>query len=399
VLRGSNGTRPHRSTGGIVVWRPMDPATVAQQADALARAWSPSSAPPSWRLTAAIFATLRDEPELLNLTAEIPPERLPPLLFSAATTLLVRRLQPEPLRRSYPVAGAPQPPLAPGFPRDYRAFCLEHRDELRELCAVHRYQMSEPGRCAHLLPGLALAAGGRDVALVDLGTGAGFALQLDRYRYVYRHGDGTATTVGDDAAPVTIETEVRGAHRPPLPSALPRIVARLGVDAEPVDLGDPTVRAWLAACAPPEAGALTRFARAADVVLEHPVVVRRGDAVEALQELIAEVPADVLVCLLDAYVHVFFEPERLARFGRLVAEAGRERDLDWLSLDPLVPLGPGARRSVVDVEVPAAILQRGRDGGVFGVLGRRAFRDGRSRASLLALGHPGGAWLEWFKDR
>jgi hypothetical protein len=95
---------------------------------------------------------------------------------------------------------------------------------------------------------------------------------------------------------------------------------------------------------------------------------------------------------------VFFESERLARFGQLVAEAGRERDLDWLSLYPLVPLGPRARRSVVDVDVPAAIVQRGRDGGVFGVLGRRAFRRGRSRSSLLALGHPSGAWLEWLSD-
>ena len=375
----------------------MDPATVAQQADALARAWSPPSAPSSWGLTAAMFATLRDDPELLKLTAEIPAERLPPLLFSAASTLLVRRLEPEPLRRSYPVAGDPQPPLAPDFAREYRAFCLEHRDELRELCAVHRYQMSEPGRCAHLLPGLALVAGGRDVALVDLGTGAGFALALDRYRYVYHHPDGAATTVGDDAALVTIETEVRGPIRPPLPSTPPTIVARVGIDAEPVDLGDPAVRAWLAACAPPEAGALTRFERAADVVLQNPVVIHHGDAVDALPELIAELPPDVLVCLLDAYVHVFFTPERLVRFASIVAEAGRQRDLDWLSLDPLVPLGPHARRSVVDVEVPEAILERGRDGGVFGVLGHRAFRDGRTEGSLLALGHPGGAWLQWLR--
>jgi hypothetical protein len=376
----------------------MDPATVAQQADALARAWSPPSAPSSWRLTAAIFATLRDQPELLGLTTEIPADRLPPLLFSAATTFLVRRLDPEPLRRSYPVAGAPQPPLADSFALDYRAFCLEHRDELRELCAAHRYQMSEPGRCAHLLPGLALAAGSRPVALVDLGTGAGFALQLDRYRYVYRDGEDTETTVGDDLAPVTIETELRGPRRPPMPAAPPRIVARVGVDAEPVDLGDPAVRAWLAACAPPEAGALTRFERAADVVLANPVVVHRGDAVDSLQGLIADLPEDALVCLIDAYVHVFFEPEQLARFGRLVTEAGRERDLDWLSLDPLVPLGRRARRSVLEVDVPAAVLQRGRDGGVFGVLSHQAVRDGRSQASLLALGHPSGAWLEWLSD-
>jgi hypothetical protein len=375
----------------------MDLTTVAQQADALARAWSPPAAPSSWQLTAAMFATLRDEPELLKLTTDIPPERLPPLLFSAATTFLVRRLEPEPLGHSYPVVGAPQPLLAPSFAADYRAFCLEHRDELRTLCAEHRYQMSEPGRCAHLMPGLALAAGSRDVALVDLGTGAGFALRLDHYRYVYRHPDGTTATVGDVAAPVTIETELRGS-RIPLPSHAPRIVARIGVDTEPVELGDPAVRAWLAACTPPEAGALTRFQRAADVVLAHPVAVHRGDAVAALPGLIADLPADALVCLMDAYVHVFFAPEQLARFGELVAQAGRDRDLDWLSLDPLVPLGPRAERSVVDVEVPGAILQRGHTGGVFGVLGRRSFRDGRSRSSLLALGHPSGAWLEWLAE-
>jgi len=373
----------------------MDTTTVAQQADALARAWSPPSAPRSWELTAAMFATLRDDPELLGLTTEIPDERLPPLLFSAATTLLVRRLEPDPLERSYPVVGAPQPPLSPTFGPEYRAFCLDHRDELRALCAEHRYQMSEPGRCAHLLPALALAAETREVALADLGTGAGFALALDRYRYLYRYPDGTETAVGDSASPVTIETETRGPHRPPLPAEAPRIIARVGVDAEPVNLGDPAVRAWLAACVPPEASALTRFERAADVVLSHPVTVHHGDAVDALAELIADLPDGALVCLLDAYVHVFFAPEQLARFGALVAEAGRERDLDWISLDPLVPLGPGARRAVIDVAVPPEILQRGRDGGVFGVLSRQSFRDGRGAASLLGLGHPSGAWLEW----
>lgn len=376
----------------------MDLTSASQQADALARAWSPPGAPSSWGLTAAIFAALRDEPELLELMAEIPEERLPPLLLSAATTLLVLQLRPEPLWRSYPIADAPQPPLSPSFARDYRDFCLGHRQELRELCATHRYQMSEPGRCAHLLPGLALAAGSRDVALVDLGTGAGFALQLDRYRYVYQHADGTSTTVGDEAAPLTIETELRGFHRPPIASTPPHIVARVGVDAEPVDLGDPTVRAWLSACVPPETGAVTRFERAVDVVLSRPVEVRQADAIDALPGLIAELPADALVCVVDAYVHVFFGPEQLRRFFQILLEVGHERDLDWLSLDPLVPLGPHPQRSVVDVDVPSAILQRGREGGVFGVLGRRAFRDGHARGSLLALGHPGGAWLEWIYD-
>ena len=168
------------------------PAVVAQQAGAIAAAWSPPGSPASWRLTAAQFEALRDDPELLAIAATITPDRLPPLLFSAAATALVLELAPSPLRESFPRPGTPQPPLSPSFREEYRAFCLDHRDEVMELCASHRYQMNEVGRCADLIPALApTIAEGREIVLVDIGTGAGLALQLDRYRYVYR-GPGPA---------------------------------------------------------------------------------------------------------------------------------------------------------------------------------------------------------------
>jgi hypothetical protein len=372
-----------------------DPGAVAAQADLLARAWSPPGAPPSGRLTAAIFATLRSDPELLGLAAEIPAERLPPLLFSAAARYLVRELAPDPLRRSYPVPGRPQPPLHPRFARDFRDFCLDHRDALRELFATRSYRMTEVARCAHVLPALASAAGAREVALVDVGAGAGFALHLDRFRYVYRDEHGMERSVGDPTAQLTIETAVRGGRWPPLPAHPPRVVARLGVDAEPVALVDPDVRRWLAACVPPEAGAVTRFERAADIALAEPATIVRADAADALADLVAELPRDALVCLLDVHVHVQLAPAQLARFAALIAGAGRVRDLDWLSLDPFVPLGPHARRTVIGIDVPAAIVERSRYGGAFGVLGHLALREGRARPALVALWHPGGAWLEW----
>jgi len=117
--------------------------------------------------------------------------------------------------------------------------------------------------------------------------------------------------------------------------------------------------------------------------------------VQGLPELTAGLPDDALICLLDAYIHAFFEPAQLARFTRLVAELGRERGLDWVSLDPLVPLGPHVRAGVIGVDAPRSILERSRAGGVFRLLSRLAYRDGRSERSLLALGHPSGAWLEW----
>ncbi len=373
-----------------------DPALVAQQAAAVATAWSPAGSPGSWQLTASQFATLRDDPELLAVAADIPPDRLPALLFTAAATALVLELAPRPLRDWFPHIDSPQPALPPDFGRHYRGFCLDHRHRLAELCAAHRYQMNEVGRCADVLPALApVIAEDREIVLIDIGTGAGLALHLDRYRYRY-HGPGDrTTTTGSEDAPVVLATTVRGTHRVPLAPTLPRIADRIGIDAEPLDLNDPGVRAWLAACLPQEIGAVTRFARAADVAAAHPARTVRAQALDALPTLLESLPEGPLVCLVDTYVHVFFTDDELTRFGALLDRVGAERDLDWISIDPLVPLGGAADRTVLGIPAPPALIARSRSEGVFGVIGRVRYRAGQRTRSLLGIAHPGAAWLEW----
>lgn len=362
----------------------------------VAAAWSPPEAPPSWRLTAAQFEALREDPEMLAIAATIPPERLPPLLFQAAASFLIAELAPRPLRDWFPRLGEPQPPLDSRFHPEYRAFCLSHRDRLIELCASHRYQMNEVGRCADIVPALAPAIhDGREIVLIDVGTGAGLALHLDRYRYVFRRPRGPAATAGPEDARVLIETEVRGPIVPPLATTLPRVVGRFGIDIEPLDLAEPDVLAWLAACLPQEIGALTRFHQAAQVAIAHPADLIRGHALAALPELLARIPNGPLICLMDTYVHVFFDAEELRRFRELVDAVGSERDLDWISIDPLVPMGRAATGSVHGISVPAGLLERNREAGVFGVISRLGYRDGRSSGALLGLAHPGAAWLEW----
>jgi hypothetical protein len=375
-----------------------DPQVVADQAAMIAAAWSPAGAPDSWALTAAQFEVLRDDPELLGIAATIAPDRLPPLLFGAAATSLVLETAPPGLRDWFPTVGQAQPPLGPGFHDRYRTFCLDHREQLLDLCARHRYQMNEVGRCADLLPALASAvADGRELALVDIGTGAGLALHLDRYRYVFRGPHGSTATVGDPESEVVLETEVRGAHAAPLAAALPRIAERVGIDIEPLDIEDPGVRSWLAACIPQEIGAVTRFHRAVKVASAHPARTVRGDVGDALPDVLASLPDDLLVCLVDSYVHVFFAAADLVRFRELVDRVGSERDLDWVSLDPLVPLGASANRTVAGMPVPPGLIERNRREGVFGVLGRLGYRQGRRSADLLAIAHPGAAWLEWLQ--
>lgn len=374
-----------------------DPAVVAQQAGAIAGAWSPPGAPDSWQLTAAQFEILRHDQELLAIAATIPPDRLPPLLFEAAASFLVLELEPLPLRSWFPRVGEPQPQLGGEFQAAYREFCLDHRERLLELCAGHRYQMNEVGRCADLLPALVPAiADGRGVALVDIGTGAGLALHLDRFRYLYRAGE-QVSVIGDQASKVVLETELRGSQLPPLPSVVPRIADRVGIDVEPLDLREGDVRAWLAACIPQEVGAVTRFHYAVEVAIANPARTVRGDAREVLPDVLASIPAGLPVCLIDSYVHVFFTADELTRFRALVDRVGAERDLDWVSIDPLVPLGGSADSSVLGIPVAPALVERNRREGLFGVVGRLRYRGGRRTGALLGLAHPGAAWLEWLE--
>jgi hypothetical protein len=170
------------------------------------------------------------------------------------------------------------------------------------------------------------------------------------------------------------------------------------VDSEPLDLSDPATAGWLAACVPPEAGAVTRFAAAAAVARAHPVPTVRGDLVDVLPRIVAGIPRDELVCLVDTYVHVFLPPAELARFSALVDRIGRERDVEWISVDPLVPLGPLATTTVQDLPVPPQWLADNSDGGVFGVIGRVSIRAGRRTGTVLGRAHPGSAWLEWTAD-
>lgn len=367
----------------------------AQQARAIAAAWSPPGAPQSWWLTAATFAAIAEDDVLLDLAAAVPADRLPALLLSAAVQRRVAEVRPEPLAGYYPVPGGPQPPRDDGFEPALRAFARAEAPAIAALCAAHRYQMNEVGRSLDVLPALAgvAAADPRPLALVDLGTGAGLGLQLDRYAYRYVLPDGSQRVAGDPDSPVRLSCTVRTGS-PPVPAAL-RIAHRVGVDAEPLDLADPATAAWLAACVPPEAGAVTRFAAAVDLARARPAPAVRGDLVDVLARVVADVPPDTLLCLVDTYVHVFLPPPELARFQALVDEIGRERDLVWVSVDPLVPLGPAADASVQGLPVPPQWVRDNRDGGVFGVVGRVRVREGRRTGAVLGRAHPGSAWLDW----
>jgi hypothetical protein len=60
------------------------------------------------------------------------------------------------------------------------------------------------------------------------------------------------------------------------------------------------------------------------------------------------------------------EPHSWIASDSIVKEFGSRRDLDWVSIDPLVPLGEHASDSVLGGTVPARLIERGCTEAVFG---------------------------------
>src|SRR5437764_66089 len=170
----------------------------------------------------ALALGVPSDPEIIAFLAALPAEKRQPNLLLAA----VRRLF--------------------GTVSDYREFrrgILDNRDAVRSLMLARATQTNEPGRCATLLPVLALLP--QPLALLEVGASAGLCLLPDCYGYDY---DGHWVPA-DPPRPI-FPCEPDG--KTPLPRQLPQIAWRAGLDLEPIDLSDPDQVAWLEALVWPE---------------------------------------------------------------------------------------------------------------------------------------------------
>lgn len=367
------------------------PTEVRDQAIEVARGWSAADAPSSWRLTAALFEAIADDAALLEAVASLPADRLPALLAGAAITLLARRDPSAAVHAYFPMPGRSQPPFDDGFFPAFAVFCSSRLDHIVALCHQHQYQMNEVARCSQLACGLAAVHGPSEepVTLIDLGAGAGLALALDRYHYQLGQA-----VLGPPESPLTLSCTLRGNRQPPL-SRLPPIAERIGIDLDPLNVDHEGARDWLEACAPPEEAALQRLASALEVVRADPPTILAGDAVEVLPEVLDRLPVGRSVVVVDSYTAVFLSEDRRLRLAEVLGQAGRSRSLLWLSLDPLVPLGPSGRHSVQGLAVPDDLVADYQREGVFAVLGARRFSRRSDQGQLLARSHPSGDWIEW----
>jgi hypothetical protein len=242
----------------------------------------------------------------------------------------------------------------------------------------------EAGRHTVLHPAVAEAAhrvGAVAVGLVDVGCSAGLSLVVDRVGIDYGRG----VAVGDASSPVQVAASVVGDRAVP-GRTLPPVVARVGVDLDPVDVTDPEEARWLRACLQPDQPEQMALldAEMALAASDPPQLVR-GDVLEVLPDALARVPRDALPVVTTTWTLSHLPLERRLRFLHRLDEAAAGRTVAWVSVE-----GVGV--------APAVPTMGDRHASGHSIIGLAALEHARLRAEAVGRCWSQGRVLSWLAE-
>jgi hypothetical protein len=341
-----------------------------------------ASATPRAPLYAAMSIGISRDPALHRLLLQAPPtQRLPVLLLAAIHDLLLADPSHR-LARWYPnLTLDPLRPSDRNLLPVLRGFVGEHREEIRTRLATRSTQTNEVGRSALLLPAFALLASEvGPLGHLDVGASGGLNLLLDRFQYHYVSSDGDVTVVGE-SSPVVLSTGTKGPA--PIPSMLPTIRTRCGIDRRPIDVTDPTEARWLEACVwPDQAERFHRLVAAIELARTRPPELLAGDAVASLAAGVARVGTTAHPVVTNSWVLNYLTSDQRVAYLAELDRIGAERDLSWVYLEapaliPELPTGPDPK----DPHLTVLSLAR--------------WRNGERSVQHLATCHPHGFWIHW----
>ena len=249
-------------------------------------------------LYAALSRQIAADPDVLAIAAHARRPPIPNVFFAAVHFLLAEAPLQHALSAFYASLHDHARPASEAWPA-FRDFVFSNAERLIPLLETRITQTNEVSRCSFLLPALVAAhqsAGGRPLALIDVGCSAGLHLRWDRYYYDY----GVAHA-GDPRAPVRISCELRGPILPPLPQRFPECGFRIGIDLNPVDLTDPVERRWFEALIWPDHDGRRRLAATAieGLLLDPPTIIK-GDAVQVLHAQLRTIPPDMSIVVYNS---------------------------------------------------------------------------------------------------
>ena len=329
---------------------------------------------PLYRLLSRLLA---DEDEVLSLMLAAPIQQRRPVLLLAAIHDLLLEHTDLPLAQWYPsIASDPRGD-------DPRAALIEtisvHRDRIEAIVSERHTQTNEVGRCAPLVIALGSQLANVPIGLVDVGCSAGLNLHLDAYGYRFFNEEYSWAEVLSPQRALTLECSLKGV--PETPIKVPDIRSRVGVDAKPIDITNPSAVRWLEACVwPDQHDRLRRLRSAISIARSAPIPIVAADAVTGLEDALESIPEDQHPVLVNSWVLAYLSAQQRIDYRSIVDRVGVSRDLTWIYLEAPAdcPELDGPRDP--SVERLTAVM-------------RIELKNGQRRSQHIGTMHPHGYWL------
>lgn len=213
---------------------------------------------------------------------------------------------------------------APGPYAGLRDALLADDGAIRSTILARATQTNEVGRLATLLPAFSLIPG--PLALLEVGASAGLCLYPDRWGYAW------ATPVGEVhlGEEPRLTCTVRGPA--PLPTQLPVVTWRSGVDLNPLQVTDPEQMAWLEQLIWPEQQQRRDSLRhAIAVARREPPQLMTGDLLHELPTLVERARPHGTVVVFHSAVIAYLKPEDRVTFDGTMRELVAHGTCRWIS--------------------------------------------------------------------
>lgn len=247
---------------------------------------------------------IAEDPQIISLIDSLPLQKRQPNLIFAVSRLL----------------GAPVSEFA-----EFRTWLVSNWQQVSAEAATRSTQTNEPRRCAALIAALGLIE--EPISLIEIGASAGLCLQLDRYSYQF--GEARLDPV---SGPSRLLIESASSSSVPIPSAMPNIAWRAGVDLNPLSVLNDTDVKWLETLVWPEQrDRLERVRLAIEIARLDPPRIIKADALLGLKQLLELAPSESRIVVSTPAVLVYLPYlKRMELVEEIVS-----RDIDWISLDAL----------------------------------------------------------------
>jgi hypothetical protein len=211
---------------------------------------------------------------------------------------------------------------------DIRAWLEGEWDAVAQIARQRATQTNDPRRTAPLLAALQGIPG--PIALLEVGASAGLGLLVDHYSHVFVDAEGGERCIDPVDGPSLLELRCQLGEGVPVPTEMPDIVWRAGLERSPLRLTSAEDERWLRTLIwPEERERAAQLDAAITIAREHVPHLVAGDAVDGLAALAEHAPHDATLVVASPAVLVYLSPADRARFVATVTGLPGH----WVSLD------------------------------------------------------------------